>query len=600
MLNSDDAVVSLMIHNFSLPQDLYYWNSNRFGSLIPLIGQIFYKIFGLSPVLSESISHYLLLVGGFLGFASLFKSKISKIAFAIVWFLPPLRMIDILKLSQGEQYALIGIAIYFINILAKQNNTNSSLKKHLYLILITIALITSVWVSDLAIISISVILTYFVFKLLKTNTLKSFRNSYKRIEFYYIFIGSALGVLFIYYAKENTTIIGNYYDFFEPNVVYESFKIFILSMVDLFTFSGKEFFTSLYLYLLLVPFVISIINHKNIKIPKSQAVWITILAIDLALTFIVIISSKWALLNGIPRRYFVCNYISLWVIFLIVIENIKVKNVKIGLLYFIILTTTIGGYGTIYNFKDVDPNFYKSFKKAKEIMKLGEIGIISGYWNSYIYSIADPDNIKATPHDKSSVRNQRLVDSVFSQPKLYLIRDGWIDSFPDTLVQFGYVIVKNGDEFRLGGCNICSYRKIKLNKKLGINNLKTNTSEIITDSKLGKKVFYVSADSGIYQNSFFVFGPYMPLGIGSFKVNFYIKAIPKNEELIGSFQVTSDWGNNLLVSKKLSNMDLTSKDGYEYIILEFDTKKRHRDVEFRIYYTGNADLYFEHLRIIEN
>jgi hypothetical protein len=115
LLNSDSAVVVLMIYDFHLPQDLYYWGANRFGSLIPLIGQLFYKGLHFTPIASEAISHYLILIAGFWGFSGLFNTRLSKIVLAIVWFLPPFRMIDILILSQGEQYSLIGIVILLLN-----------------------------------------------------------------------------------------------------------------------------------------------------------------------------------------------------------------------------------------------------------------------------------------------------------------------------------------------------------------------------------------------------------------------------------------------------------------------------------------------------
>jgi hypothetical protein len=36
----------------------------------------------------------------------------------------------------------------------------------------------------------------------------------------------------------------------------------------------------------------------------------------------------------------------------------------------------------------------------------------------------------------------------------------WLDSFPDTLVQFNQVLIKDGQEFRIGNCIACKYLKI--------------------------------------------------------------------------------------------------------------------------------------------
>ena len=60
---------------------------------------------------------------------------------------------------------------------------------------------------------------------------------------------------------------------------------------------------------------------------------------------------------------------------------------------------------------------------SKEFESLGNIGVISEYWNSYITSCTNPELIKATPHDTSwAVRNYKIVDEVFNQDNIYIIR----------------------------------------------------------------------------------------------------------------------------------------------------------------------------------
>ena len=115
LLNSDNAVTVLMVHYFKLPDDLYFWGQDRLGSLIPLIAQIPNKLFRLSPILSESIVHYGILLTGFLAFATFIKSNFYKIVFAIIWFFPPMRLIDVTQFAFGIHYSLIAIICYLIN-----------------------------------------------------------------------------------------------------------------------------------------------------------------------------------------------------------------------------------------------------------------------------------------------------------------------------------------------------------------------------------------------------------------------------------------------------------------------------------------------------
>ena len=94
-----------------------------------------------------------------------------------------------------------------------------------------------------------------------------------------------------------------------------------------------------------------------------------------------------------------------------------------------------------------------------EFQQLGEIGIIAEYWNAYRTSCTAPDKIVATPHDQSDVRNLKLTDMVFEMDDIYVIKDMWLQSFPDTLCQFGHVLIKTCEPFRLGDCDVCKYDK---------------------------------------------------------------------------------------------------------------------------------------------
>ena len=104
LLNSDDALNILLTHYYKLPKDLYGWGQDRGGTLIPLISQLFHKGMGLSAVLSVSISNYLILILGYIGFSSLLNRKYLKVLLALVIFFPPLRFIDITRFPLGVQY----------------------------------------------------------------------------------------------------------------------------------------------------------------------------------------------------------------------------------------------------------------------------------------------------------------------------------------------------------------------------------------------------------------------------------------------------------------------------------------------------------------
>jgi hypothetical protein len=175
----------------------------------------------------------------------------------------------------------------------------------------------------------------------------------------------------------------------------------------------------------------------------------------------------------------------------------------------------------------------------------------------------------------------------------------WLDFFPDTLEQFGYVLLKQGKQFRLGDCDVCKYEKIKKNKSYSVVDFKHKDNQIIFDYPYKKNVLSASYSCDTCKEKYLIYGPYIPLGIGDFKVRFCIKVNnPQNENSIALLDVSANWGNNQLANKRITKTDLTD-NSYNYFDLYFKTTQRVNGVEFRIYYYGNANLYFDHLELLE-
>jgi hypothetical protein len=176
----------------------------------------------------------------------------------------------------------------------------------------------------------------------------------------------------------------------------------------------------------------------------------------------------------------------------------------------------------------------------------------------------------------------------------------WMKTFPDTLEQFGYVLLKTGKEFRIGDCQVCNYKKVKLNKKLPLEKFNYSAGHVTKEVSFNRKVLYVPASCDSCKEILVLFGPYMSLGIGDFTARFYLKALHAGtNNPVALLDVTSGWGAVQLAAKKITKHDFASDD-FQYIALPFKTTERHTSVEFRIYNYGQADLYFDHIELIEN
>jgi len=460
LLGSDDAVVILMIHNFHLPNDLYFWGQDRYGSLVPLLGQVFYKGLGFSPLTSESVTHYLLLVAGYFAFAGLFKSKFSRLVLAIVWFFPPIRMIDLLRLNIGQEYSLLAISIFMINKLYENEIEKYRLKQHFMLFSITVLFILSVWVSDLAVVSVFLILGLQVyFGIFAKNS--GLKTSFKwNPEIFYVIAGILVSSTFILYGKHFAAKSESYANFNDFKRVVSSLRLFGDSIGDLLLFRAYEPFTGVYLYLVILLTGALFILKNKINFTANQKKWFLFFVLDLLLIFCVIMISRWSYLNGVPRRYFTSSYIVFWMAFLLAFECLAVSKMKKIFSAVILLTVIIAGVGSLYNLKYIWPKTLRpKVEYVREFESLGRIGIIGNYWNSYINSVTKPDQIIATPDDRSSVRNRDMASEVMKRDTFYIIKDGWFEKYPDSLSQFGTMLYKNGDEFRMGDCFVCRYRK---------------------------------------------------------------------------------------------------------------------------------------------
>ncbi|GET32810.1 hypothetical protein PbJCM13498_16730 [Prolixibacter bellariivorans] len=459
-LNSDNAVGILMVHYFHLPHDWYAWGQDRMGSLIPLLAQIPHRLFHWSALTSESVIHYGILLLGFLAFASFLKSKFYRVVFAIVWFFPPMRLIDVTQFAFGIQYSLIAMACYLLSRSDKASVRGKPVVYHLILLATVLVLISAVWVSDLAVVSVVLLLGIRLFFLVKENGPQSpvLRNS----GIYYAVATIVAGGWFILYAKANAGAGHNYAAIDSLHTFGRALGIFTKTVVDLFLFRANEPFTSVYSWLVLLILGFAVSRIRKMEWNDTIRKWGIFFLLDAVVVFAVIMLSRWTFLNNVPRRYFTCTYISLSFVVLLVFDNGHLRGKQLKMWQaFIALTVVIGGAGTIYNLKYIWPGtLTPKVKVVGEFKQLGKIGVIAEYWNSYITSCVDPEMIKATPHDTTwAVKSREQVKEVFEQKNIYVIRDMWLKSFPDTLKEFGHTLLKDGEPFHIGDCDVCKYAK---------------------------------------------------------------------------------------------------------------------------------------------
>lgn len=266
----------------------------------------------------------------------------------------------------------------------------------------------------------------------------------------------------------------------------------------------------------------------------------------------------------------------------------------------LICTSIIGAVTPVIYMKFYRPKTLKPYADVKrELNVLGKSGFIGEFWNSYVSSCSNPELILATPHDKGNVRNFELVNKVFENENIYLIKDMWLDSFPDTITQFGHLLIKDGQPFIMGDCELNKYRKAKSFYKFDIEDLVLNKSLVVYDNEINKQVLSIPYSCDTCKQQFVIKTMPFNLNSGNYSLSYNLKVENFVDETASVyFEVISDWGNTKIFELFTYPKDYPSGE-YNNFKVEFNLETAKSNVEIKVYYHGNCDFYFNGITLTE-
>lgn len=592
LVTSDDALNVLMAFDYQIPPDFYCWGQDRGGTIIPLISQFFIHVLHLSPILSVSLSNYLLLTLGFIGFSKLFKQPFTILIFAVLWFFPYERFINILSFPIGMSYSLIGISICFLDrLLHKKDLTHFS--KHFHL-LVSIGLWgLAIWTSDLAFFTVLLL----VFTLLFYSKYQKIEHFPKKLFILYFTLGMSAIIFIVLKLKTYATgVAENFQKFNSAEQIGESIGIVISDFLNVLTFQDDNFLISIGAWLILVVLIILVVilvlSRKSVFSFKNP--WIVFFLSDFLAVLAIIFLAHWVLLNNMGRWYFVAPYISGLLLVLFLLDSYVEKMGK-SLKAICVSCVIILGITPIYTSLRANNWKYTPLRSTiLELNKLGKIGIIGDYWDAYRCSIANPENIKSTPHEGEDIKNTDRISEVFRQPKIYLSKDMWFDSFPDSILQFGVMLYKYSDEFFLGGSNLCAYKPKKLAKIYTLDDLKFD-STVLDKTSSSLKVY---PEDKKHLNKHLVYGPDISLIPGSYRVRFFCSSsgLPNDSKPL-TIDISSEFGQKSLFQKDIGHAELVQ--GKPYVTCTFTVENLEQHVEFRLLYSGFNPIEFKQLEVFQ-
>ncbi len=458
--NSDQAIHVLMSARHDYPEGIYYWGQNRLGSFLPEVTSFFVSISKLHPLTAISVVNHLFLLTLFFILQTVLKNKLQKIFLAILLFFPLYTFNAILLIGHPYCSQLFAgtLAVFLLHksyekILSEETFKNLSV--WVYGLISALLFGISIWISESSFLFI--LFSVFYFLLEKEKRKEFFELLFKQkpigISFFVSFL--AIGVFWIMKIKQ-------FKGYYPENDLYD--QIFIskgeeikqqsswmwTKFTEVIFFRGETNSTGFFAWICLIAlFVFPFLNRK-----KETAFPLSLIA-TLLMGFIALFFSTWNYRSEFEPRYFTLLYpfLILWI--LSQLERMKISLVKIIPGPILVVLVLLNNSNFLMERK---PGVVERFSGFADLEPGGMIG---NYWQVYRACSISPFHLKGIPMQGDPFRNEHMLEEVMKEKIIYIIKTDFLDMekpMPDTLVQYGYVLVKTEKkESSIGGVHYGKY-----------------------------------------------------------------------------------------------------------------------------------------------
>lgn len=574
---ADYGVHIIMGAHFDFSNSLYYWGQDRLGSIQPMLVWFLSKLFPINYFFVSALLLYLINGLAVFTITKQIENIICQFALILMWFFPPpvFREIQCLAQPYPAQLLMIGLMLLVLN-------KKKFLSYHTSLLATSLGL--AIWISELSIVPGFLLLILYLVRLIKQE---QWNKKTLFIHFFSFIIPITLCSLLILYAKSHSVKTEGYNTLLSMDETIAGIKGHINWIIGMFR--DRLLLGIIQIVLLLVTAASLLYFFLRKLLTKTRPINYTviILFLSVVITCILIYSSLWVKLNGFPSRYWVFTFYLFLTGSALVISELKNK-ILIGLFFIWGIVQTISSirYATDKN-DTVFTDF--TYSELQAYKNLGKAGFIGDYWSAYVIGAMDPENYYAISQDYLPIRNAFEVDSVFKQPHLYLIKENFLENFPETFRTHGVYLKKSGEPFAPGRLTLCKYERIKESADYYTPD---KLSSRYTDKTTGGKVIINKFNAKL--NDFAIFGPFGTLNPGKYKVRIDIMHVNGGGNLVAD--VSASWGTKLFCKSEF-NSDKIPEKGIE---MNFELTEVTKDFEFRIYIIGEASYEFSGIELVRS
>ncbi len=440
-----------MIEDFDFMHDWYYWGQNRLGSFLPFVGVLFYSL-GFSAFNAAGIAQLLIILTSSFLLWKLIQEPIVFLAGLCILLFPiyPFWM----QLTPGHPYLAQFLFLLATLWVFYSSEIKISLKAALFPFFMGLA----IWSSELSVVILGPLLIVHY---------KMVPRLFKQYGILIIAaVSSALSLSFLLFAKNHAKekIEGYHEILASSEQIVASFQKHAMELGGLFMGETNKPLNQTLLYAILILFVLFLIlavrDFSRLQ-PLTRVLFLTGL-----LSYVLIHLTGWNAKMGMPFRYFTLSwfFFALSLVFMLR-DLVRPSWIKYSLSLGLVMLIAFASIQFNDRFETGTEDRIRRLEALELIQEINaapqsesRIAIIGSYWNTHLPD-ALSSKIVGLPRKGDQIRNFKLIDLARECESFILIRNEWMDHFPDEIEQWDISLVKDGEAQSINSISYCWYRK---------------------------------------------------------------------------------------------------------------------------------------------